>query len=386
MGLFKRKKKENNSAYQWMTVDEALAYSKGEKVVSQASIINAIDETRATLKSIEKQQKEQKNEYAIVTAALADIQKIEAAGQPDRKEILDYASSIIDLKREREKYLKYERKLSEEQYGTFAMYESRIPEQMSQMEENERYMSLINNDIRHLEGEKGSIRYEIEEMEKKQRDLRKFLIAIGIFAVIAFTALIVATEITGLDFTVPFFAAGVAALLAAFYVLFSMRKTTLTLMRDGQKMNRVIMLLNKVKIKYVNCSSALDYAYEKFDVNSYHELAYRWQAYLSEKKEEENQKRNTGMLSSYRSSLARSLARIGVNDPLIWAQQPEPLVDKDALREMSSKYSDRRQKLRAAIEFSNKQINMCNEEIEALISKNPTHEQTIRKLMEDERK
>ncbi len=386
MGLFKKKKKENNNAYRWMTVDEALAYSKGEKVVSQASVINAIDDTKAMLKSIEKQQKEQKAEYAQVTAALSDIQKIEVADPADRKEITDLAGSIVELKREREKYLKFERKLSEEQYNTFAMYESRIPEQMSQMEENERYMTLINNDIRHLEGEKGSIRYEIDELEKKQKDMRKFLIAICVFVVIAFTALIVATHITGLDFTVPFFAAGVAALLAAFYVLFSMRKSSLTLMKDGQKLNRVITLLNKVKIKYVNCSSALDFAYEKYDVNSHHELAYRWQAYLEEKREEENQKRNTGMLASYKSSLARCLARIGVNDPIIWTVQPEPLLNKGAMQELSWKYTDRRQKLRAAIEFSNKQMSMCSEEIETLIAKNPTHEATIRKLMEDEDK
>lgn len=52
--------------------------------------------------------------------------------------------------------------------------------------------------------------------------------------------------------------------------------------------NRAIVLLNKVKLKYINVANAVDYACEKYHVKSAGELENQWQYYLERSRNARN--------------------------------------------------------------------------------------------------
>lgn len=52
--------------------------------------------------------------------------------------------------------------------------------------------------------------------------------------------------------------------------------------------NKAILLLNKVKFKYVNITNAIDYACEKYHVRRASELNQLWQYYMDAVREREN--------------------------------------------------------------------------------------------------
>lgn len=385
MAIFKRKQKKQaaEDSYRFMTVEQALAYSRGERVVTQAQILDSLEDTCKQLCSIEAQQAEAKAEFSAVTSYLSDISKLESIPQSQKNIITDIAESIINISMQREDEETTERKLTDVQYKNLKIYEDEIPSQISKMEENERFQVLVSNDIKQLEGEKGSILYEIDYQRRRRRMLRSFLTAACTFTVCAFALLIFLTNSTDKDFTVPFFVTGVMALGAAFYVIVSLRSATLQIMKGEQKHNRVISLLNKVKIKYVNVTNVLEYSYDKYNVHSHHELAYLWQLYLHEKHIASQKQQSAQRLNSMCGALVDELRRWQISDCSVWTRQPQALVDRRELIDVRNRLEERHNRLRAAIEFGNKQLATLRNEIQRIKEKYPEQEHVINTLLRD---
>ena len=59
------------------------------------------------------------------------------------------------------------------------------------------------------------------------------------------------------------------------------------LKRVELSINKIILLQNRVKIRYVNNTNLLDYLYLKYDVTSAEELEKAWNLYYQEKEERE---------------------------------------------------------------------------------------------------
>ena len=68
-------------------------------------------------------------------------------------------------------------------------------------------------------------------------------------------------------------------------------------------LNRANVLLNKVKIKFVNTTNALDYSYEKYGVNSSLEMRHIWEKYSYEKEKERRYRKNSQLLAGYEDNL-----------------------------------------------------------------------------------
>jgi len=67
--------------------------------------------------------------------------------------------------------------------------------------------------------------------------------------------------------------------------------------------NRAIVLLNKVKLKYINVANAVDYACEKYHVKSAGELENQWQYYLEAVKERQKYQRTNEDLEYFNGRL-----------------------------------------------------------------------------------
>ena len=133
--------------------------------------------------------------------------------------------------------------------------------------------------------------------------------------------------------------------------------------------NRAIVLLNKVKLKYINVANAVDYACEKYHVKSAGELENQWQYYLEAVKERQKYQRTNEDLEYFNGRLVRMLSNYQLYDAHVWVTQAVALVDPKEMVEIKHGLIGRRQKLRARIENNLSQVNEQKEEAEQLLDK-----------------
>ena len=146
-------------------------------------------------------------------------------------------------------------------------------------------------------------------------------------------------------------------------------------------LNRANILLNKIKIKFVNTTNALEYAYEKYGVNSACEMKNIWNNYKYEKEEESRYRKNSQLLAGYEDNLEKLLDKLGFSKPDAWTSQPELLIDRGDLADFKDAITNRRNKLRAQIDFNIRQQDTTMNEIEALKNKYDHFRDSINRIM-----
>ena len=353
-----------------MTVDEALSRSRGRGDGDPELFLDKIQEQ---LSNAERIRNETGHEFDEIEKHLRDIERLESLPKEIRTKITDLALNLQGYEKQRQDYLEGSRIISEEKYRTMDMYCDEIPEKLTTMEEQERYLNLIRNDMSKLEGEKGSIRFEKEEAEKKKKFLIRFTeLAVAVLATVSIFLLVLSSYL-GKSMLLPFMVMGALACMYAAYLVVSVKNCDYTIKKNEMLMGRAVELLNKVKIKYVNTVNALDYSYEKYKCNSHQELAYIWQGYLKEKEEEKKFRKNTGLVGACQDSLADTLTKAGFALPNMWIHQSEMLSDKQALRELKDVLTERHRKLKAQLEFNARQEAGMVSDLKAFVMKHPEY-------------
>lgn len=384
MGLFSRKRTEESveeeSVYKWMTVDEALSYSKGERRVSEESIVKAVDELCEQVNYLKERQEDTKLEYAQVTQYLSDIQRFEKLNEEERADIADAARMVLSLDEERIRFQSGGRKISNVAYHTLERYEDDFPKVLEDIHKKEEYLTLVRDDMRNLEGEKGSISYEKDHAIGKKVFLNKLSYVVICSVIVVFILLFVLSDSTGKDFAIPFFITGVAALVYIVYYVYTIGECNTASKKSDYMMNRANSLLNKVKIKYVNTTGYLDYTYEKYGVNSYLELKSLWEKYVHIREEEKRYMKNTQLLNSYTERLNFALVDAGMEKPEEWVRQPEVFLDRSEMADYKEVISRRRGKLRAELDYSVRSIDSVMNELESLKSKYKGYEGMINQI------
>jgi len=387
MGLFSGKKKkapeeeENGSIYGWMTVEEALDYSRAGSETTLDSVKKLADELAEQMNFLRTKQEQTKYEFEEVTKYLNDIRRIEAMSEENRALTVDAARMIIGLGDERISYQNGKSKVTRDQYRTMEMYEKDIPRKIRELESQEDYLGLIKDDMRNLEGEKGSINYHREQAEEKRNFLVKLTYGVIFLVLLIFIALIMLMQKTGKNFIIPFFLTGLAGAGYAAYFIYEHNNCGVEMKKSDYMLNRANVLLNKVKIKFVNTTNMLEYSYEKYGVSSARELRYVWENYRYEKEEERRYRKNSQLLTGYEDNLEKLLKKLGFSKPDAWVGQPEILVSKAELADFKEVISRRRNKLRAQIDFNIRQQDTTMNEIEALKNKYNSYRDDISEVI-----
>jgi len=365
MGFFQRLFKKNKRTAQ-------SEEKKEERLVLRDGIYSTPEERAGFVKNCcdlineaKRQQFEAKKEYEVVTAYLADIQKIDLLPAHAKKSIDDMARKLLTLNQERQKMQKITPKITMAQRLALEPYEDTILEEIHKMEEQENYLQVINSDIRHLESEKASLDFELQEVMERDELGKKMLKTAGIFIIVFLAFLFILQETAKKNVQLPFVFTIAFGIIVIAYFYFSNRKNQYDLKLAELKMNRAIQLLNKVKIKYVNCTNLLDYLYEKFHVNNAQELHYHWQEYMRIVEEERRFKKTAESIDFYTEEIIRELKKNGVSDAAVWGYQIEALVDPKEMVEVRHRLNVRRQKLRQRIDYNNNQEEMARKSLRA---------------------
>lgn len=321
-------------------------------------------------------------EYDMVTSYFEDIQMIEELPQNVRKQVTDIAKKIAFLESETSQFVHMDDRISDENFRMIQGMEKDLTTIFGQLKELEDMDMVIRCDMTNLEGEKNAQEYIQESIEQRQHSLKNFIIIFGTISVLVVLTLVVIGIMTKNNLVIPvllilLIIAGMAAFSVIIY-----RRLSYEFKLAEKRENRAISLMNKVKIKYVNNTSTLEYLYAKYHVNSLRELEYLHDQYLIMVDEVRKYQQTTGDLREHTDALSKLLYAHGIKDPDIWTKQSLALIDPREMVEVKHSLNVRRQKLREQLAY-NEQLRLDGlKDIREMLKTNPELREQVRREME----
>lgn len=379
MGLFRKRKtteevkeqkEEKASVAERLTDADYAALRKG-----------GIEESCEQVVESTLQAQELKAEFQAVTAYISDVQKIEGLNREDRELVNDIARKILTLSKDKVRYKKGIRKIKDTQYQNLAKFEESVAGDLRKMKSWESYSVNIQNDLKYLESEKTALLHQKEDAEANQKTLSTIGITTSVLSVLLFLVFIWIYQKTNASMQLPFLLTIAMDTAAAAYIFFRSRENKREIAETEKKLNRAILLLNKVKIKYVNNTNALDYCYAKYMVDSQEKLSFLWEQYKKEKEDENQYKLSKDQTEYYNRELTGHLKEARLQDTKIWIHQLEALLDKEEMEKVRTVLFERRQKLKDRIEQNNLLKEKCMEDIERFTKESEENKEYVAELL-----
>ncbi len=316
-------------------------------------------------------------EYGLVTSYLKDIEEIEALPLEQRGEIDAYAEKIVNLEKVQESYTKTAKRITDVKFRQMEAMENEIQDGYKKIKEAEEYRSLVKQDLQKLDGERHAYQYRRAELHTTL-DNAKGLSQIFMIAAAACIVMLFVLQIF-LEMNVRIGYILIAALAAAavtyFYVCFTDAEKELQRVNSG--INRLILLQNTVKIRYVNNKNLLDYLYLKYKVGSASELDLLWKRYLEEAEERKKIEETEEEYNFYQKELLKALRQYNLKDPNVWAHQAIAIIDNKEMVEIRHGLIERRQNIRKQMDYNTDVAQAAQDEIKDIVDKYPQYAKEI---------
>ncbi len=293
-----------------------------------------------------------KMEYESVSNYFEDTQRIEQMPENLRGELNDIAAKLEFLERSQEEYKKLRSNLADDKYRVIARYEKEVPDLMRQLVELETRMTAIERDMQYLEGEKDTQDFYAEEAADHQVQLRSIAISVAGMGVVTFIAFFWLAYMYRFEMQIPGMITLFVITLVFVLLYLRYRREEYEIKMAQKRKQRAVELLNKVKIKYVNNKSTLDFIYEKYQIKNLRELEHLWEQYNILVQETKRFRQSVGDMKVYVDEMEKLLRDVGVLDPYIWSHQTAALLDSREMVEVKHELNTRRQSVRAKMEES----------------------------------
>lgn len=343
--------------------------------------IKAVQDFCEQLVDVSYHMEDLKKEYQVVTSYLTDIQRIEELPIDIATEIIENAKRIEMLDKNRHTYLQSENLLTMEQYKTLTRLEDEVPDTIKTLYEMEQRDSMLKNDMGHLEGEKESLKYRRRDCSVGIDRLRGILGTVLVLFMVTAMGVIWYGLSTRTNVVMPamIIAAVVMLVFALCYAKYVDYKSEIK--EADAKVKRAVSLLNKVKAKYINNTSTLDYIYDKYGVHSSKELEYMWAQYDIMNKDAMRYSQANNDFRVYCDQLVKRLEQIGVKDPLVWPKQTNALIDRREMVEIKHSLNVRRQSIREKLATCEKISDNAKIAIKASVELNPALENFVKEIL-----
>lgn len=316
-------------------------------------------------------------EYNLVTSYLTDIEEIEAQPDEVKEKLKNCAKKIRDLEQNKERFDKKRIIMTEEEYSHMERVEQYMPDGYNRLKKAEEYQVLVKKDLSRLDGERHAYYFRKNELLTSQGNMKGITaICVGsMLCLVIILAIISATM--QLDVTIGYAIAVLvsAGALALTYVKFHDSQRELT--KVERSINKLVLLQNTVKIRYVNNTNLLEYLYVKFDVDSSNELKKLWDKYIEENMQREKEKQMQQDMDINQAALVKLLRSYNIVDPNIWIHQAQALIDSKEMVEIRHSLILRRQNLRKQMEYNAKIAQEAQDEIKDIVEKYPEYAQRI---------
>jgi len=316
-------------------------------------------------------------EYGLVTSYLKDIEEIEALPLEQRGEIDTYAERIVNLEKVQESYTKTIKRITDVKFRQMEAMENEVQEGYQKIKEAEEYRTLVKQDLQKLDGERHAYQYRRAELHNTLNNTKGLSQIFMIAAAACMIMLIILQIFLEMNVKIGYIliAALTAAAITYFYVCFSDAEKELQRVNSG--INRLILLQNTVKIRYVNNKNLLDYLYLKYKVGSASELDLLWKKYQEEVEERRKIEETEEEYNFYQKELLKALRQYNLKDPNVWAHQAIAIIDNKEMVEIRHGLIERRQKIRKQMDYNTNIAQTAQDEIKDIVDKYPQYAKEI---------
>lgn len=383
MGWFKRflTKFQKDTEPEELYGEESWEENLEETKVDYANREQRTDYVKSCLEKMADAAKELENlnyEYEMVTSYLKDMEEIEALPKEESQSLKDCAKRVSLLQDSKADFKGRPRRMSDEKYHQMERLTGQVEEGLQKLGEAENYQNLIKQDLNRLDGEKHAYLYRKNELIHVISDTRGMalicVVALGLCTLLLMLLQFLMEMNTQIGYLLT---AGVAAVaITVIYVKHMDAKRDLRRVENG--INRIILLQNKVKIRYINNTNLLEYLYLKYGVQSRQELENLWKDYQLEKDEREKIRRAEIDLDYSEQELLGMLKCYQIKDPAIWLHQTEAILDPKEMVEIRHNLIIRRQSLRRRMDYNKEVVaGTSQKEIKQLVEKYPQYAKEV---------
>ena len=291
-------------------------------------------------------------EYNLVTAHLTDMEEIEALPKEDREQLRLQAQKIVELSQSRDNYLSRKDRMRESDYNRMRRMENEVQEGYRKLKDAEDYQSLIRQDLQRLDRERNSCQFQQKQWRTTVENTRGMAIICLVAVALCLLMLAVLQLGFGMDTQIGYLITAGAAAIAITLIYAKHLDAKAEVRRTSKMLNRLILLQNKVKIRYINNTNLLEYLRLKYEVDSSEELNNLWNQYAREKEEREALELAEDDLAFYNKEMLRTLYQYQLQIPDIWPGQAVALVDNREMVEIRHGLVQQRQSLRKRMEYN----------------------------------
>lgn len=377
--IFRRKKHRGNSADDW----ETPVYARddvdfGEQEQRTRYITNCLEQTAEAAREMSLLT----GEYSLVTSYLTDIEEIEALPEEEREELNSIARRLVALEQEKTRYHGRKNRMSDADYYRLRKQENELQEGIEKLKECESYGVKIKQDLQRLDRERHAYEYRRTELEVILNNLRGMaLIFLTAFAICMIMLLILQFGFE-MNTQIGYLLTVAAVAVAVTIVWVKYTDGAKELQRVENAVNKLILLQNKVKIRYVNNSNLRDYLYIKYSTSSAETLEKLWIQYLQEKEERKEYAEAEAKTEYFQKQLVSKMSNYRVVSPERWIAQPEALLDPREMVEMRHALIVRRQALRKQMDYNNNIAETARKEIMDVVNKYPAYAPEIMEMVD----
>ena len=256
--LFHRKKNKESETGSFSQYDQS-EYAKLEtkNIVKELNLSDAaqakkyvVDLCKQMIQA-SKDIEDSKSEYQLVTNYLTDIQILEDLTDAERKPILECATQVAKLEKQRTDFLKTKRRLTDTQFAQMQEEEENLPGVIRRLKANEADLDAIKRNMAYLEGKKlewSMQRSDSAKVQKVTRTAACYLLAVFI-TLFAFVGIL--SWYLNRDLQLVFTIMGFAAVGAGAFILIRYQDSTREIRQADVNRNQAITLENRVKIRSI---------------------------------------------------------------------------------------------------------------------------------------
>lgn len=321
-------------------------------------------------------------EYTQVTAHLTDMEEIEALPEPDREEINRLARKLLALEQERQSYQGKKDRMSDTEYYQMKKQAEEVEEGIEKIKKSENYGTLIKQDLQRLNSERHAYEYRRTELDTVMQNLRGMAVIFLTALIICLGMLVILQFGFKMNTYIGYFIAVVAAAVAITVLCVKYIDADREKQRVINTSNKLILLQNKVKIRYVNNTSLLDYLYMKYNTDSASKLEKRWQSYQQEKEERKQYAEAEAKTDYYQKQLGNQLSRYRISNPDRWVNQAGAFLDHREMVEIRHELILRRQSLRKQLDYNNDVAQTARKEVMDVVEKYPAYAAEILEMVD----
>lgn len=291
-------------------------------------------------------------EYNLVTTYLTDMEEIEALPEQEREQLRQQAQKIVELSQSRENYLSRKDRMRESDYNRMQRMENEVQEGYRKLKNAEDYQALIRQDLQRLDRERNSCQFQQKQWRATVENTRGMAIICLVAVALCLGMLAVLQLGFGMDTQIGYLITAGAAAIAITLIYAKHLDAKAEVKRNSKTLNRLILLQNKVKIRYINNTNLLEYLRLKYEVERADELNDLWNRYVKEKEEREALELAEDDLAFYNKEMLRTLYHYQLQIPDIWPGQALALVDNREMVEIRHGLIQQRQSLRKRMEYN----------------------------------